>query len=159
MDAITELVARSKPHEDLLAFHEFHRANPQVLDFLVAEIRLRIDSGFEAFSFGSLAEYARWKLQIDKGPGETFALNDHNATFYSRATIILHPEFNGRCEFRVSKKVDPLFGTEIAQAKRPCDYAKRLQWADGRAIENGWRPRYRHVVVNVASRKPDIHAR
>ena len=49
MDAIDELVARSENHRELRAFHQFHRAHPEVLDFLVQEIRLRLD-GFDAFS-------------------------------------------------------------------------------------------------------------
>ncbi len=57
-DAIDELVARSKRHPELRAFHKFHRRHPEVLDFLVHEIQLRIDHGFAAFSYRSLWEYA-----------------------------------------------------------------------------------------------------
>src|SRR5271157_1003609 len=137
-DAIDELVARSEDHRKLRAFHKFHRAHPEVLDFLVQEIRLRIDHGFTAFSYHSLWQYARWKLEMEKGPGDTFKMNDHCAPFFARAITILHPEFNGRAEFRKSK-VDAIFGTRIEPVpdKRPKNYARRLQWADGRAIADG----------------------
>jgi hypothetical protein len=140
IDQIDELVARSENHRELRAFHEFHTAHPEVLDFLVAEIQLRIEKCFDAFSHRSLWEYARWKV--------------------GRAIIILHPEFNGRCEFRASK-ADEIFGTRIEPMpdKRPKNYARRLQWADGTAIENGWRPSTPHVASHTASLKPDIHTR
>ena len=159
IDAIDELVARSKDHRELRAFHQFHKAQPEVLDFLTSEIQKRIEHGFEAFSYHSLWQYARWKLEMQRGPSETFLMNDHAAPFYARAITILHPEFNGRCEFRKSK-ADAIFGTRIEPApdKRPKNYARRLQWAGGTAIENGWRPKNPRVN-HAASLKPDIHAR
>ena len=120
------------------------------------EIQLRIDHGFTAFSYHSLWDYARWKLEMQLGV--TFFMNDHAAPFYARAITILHPEFNGRAEFRKSR-ADVVFGTDVEPIpeKRPKNYARRLQWADGSAIENGWRPQYPHVVNHAANRKPDIH--
>ena len=151
IDAIDELVARSKDHRELRAFHEFHRRHPEVLDFLVQEIRLRLDR-FDAFSYHSLWQYARWKLEMEKGPGDTFLMNDHAAPFYARAITVLHPEFNGRAEFRESK-ADEIFGLRIEPVpdKRPKNYARRLQWADGTAIENGWRPTTPHGSISPVS--------
>jgi hypothetical protein len=159
-DAIDELVARSRNDKELRAFHEFHKQHTEVLDFLVEEIQLRIDHGFEAFSYHSLWEYCRWKLEMEKGPGATFLMNDHAAPFYARAITILHPEFNGRSEFRKSK-ADNIFGTRIEPVpdKRPKNYARRLEWAGGIAIENGWRPQNPHIVNHSANRKPDIHSK
>jgi len=157
-DAIDELVARSKRHRELRAFHKFHRRHPEVLDFLVCEIQLRLDHGFAAFSYHSLWEYARWKIEMEKGPSDTFCMNDHAAPFYARAITILHPEFNGRCEFRKST-ADKIYGIQLEPVpkKRPKNYARRLQWVDGTAIENGWRPTLPHVVNHAANLKPDIH--
>ena len=159
-NAIDELVARSKGNTELQRFHHLHKSYPEIWNFLVSEIRLRLDHGFAAFSYHSLWEYARWKLEMEKGPGETFLMNDHAAPFYARAITILHPEFNGRSKFRKSV-ADGAFGTRVAPVtvKRPKGYARRLQWADGAAIETGWRPTMPHVVTPPANRKPDIHAR
>ena len=159
IDPIDELVARSRNHRELRRFHEFHKTHPEVLDFLVAEIRLRIDSGFHAFSYHSLWEYCRWKLEISFGPGTTFLMNDHAAPFYARAITILHPEFNGRAEFRQST-ADEVFGTRLEPnpKPRPKNYSRRLQWADGAPIEAGWRPTVAHVAAPMNVR-PDIHKR
>lgn len=160
IDAVDELVARSKQHVELVKFHRFHRAHPEVLDFLVSEIRLRIDKGFRAFSFGSLWDYARWKLEIQAGPTDTYQMNDHLMPFYSRAIVILHPELNGRAEFRLCL-ADDVFGLthEPVPKKRPKHYARCLVWADGTPLERGWRPKRPHVVQREAATKPDIHAR
>lgn len=157
IDAIDELVARSQDHRELRAFHQFHKAHPEVLDFLVQEIRLRLDR-FDAFSYHSLWQYARWKLELERGPGDTFLMNDHAAPFYARAITVLHPEFNGRAEFRKSK-ADVIFGLRIEPVpeRRPKNYARRLQWADGTAIEHGWRPTIPHIISLCANRKADIH--
>lgn len=161
IDAIDELVARSKDHHELRRFHRYHRANPGVLDFLVSEIRLRIEKGFKAFSYHSLWQYARWKLELKGGPAETYTMNDHTAPFYGRAIAILHPELNGFAEVRTSV-ADKVFGTELEPApkKRTKGYARRLRWADGTSLERGWRPARPHVVgvVGIAKR-PDIHER
>jgi hypothetical protein len=160
MDAIDELVARSKDCPELRKFHAFHQEHPEVLNFLAGEIQLRIAKGFPAFSNRSLWEYARWKLDMQSGPGHTYLMNDHAGIFYGRAIVILHPEFNGRCEFRESK-VDAIFGTRVEPMpeKRPKNYARRLQWADGTPLELAWRPTHPHIVDYPANRKPDIHQR
>lgn len=156
--AIDELVARSIDHPELRKFHDIHKSHPEVLDFLVAEIRLRIKSGLASFSYHSLWEYARWKLEMDMGPGSTFLMNDHAAPYYARAITILHPEFNGRAEFRTST-ADRVFGTEVEPVpeKRPKNYARRLQWIGGVHIGEGWRPLTPHLGTRPANRRADIH--
>jgi hypothetical protein len=160
LDAIDELVARSKEHAELQKFHKFHRSHPEVLDFLVAEIRLL--AAREGFSFASLWHYSRWKLKYSTGPSATYAMNDHLTPLYARAILILHPDLNGRAEMRGPGCIaDKIFGTRLARwaDKRPGDYSRRLEWADGISLENGWRPKLSHVVKRRAIRRPDIHDR
>lgn len=159
-DAIDELVARSKDDKELRAFHGLHRQHPEVLDFLVLEIRARLEHGFKSFSYHNLWEYSRWKLTLAKGPGVTFLLNDHAVPFYARAIAILHPDLNGLAELRKSK-ADEVFGLALEpdSAERRKGYARRLVWADGQPLERGWRPTVPHVPKLPANRRPDIHAR
>ncbi|MCU1320375.1 MAG: hypothetical protein JWM43_24 [Acidobacteriaceae bacterium] len=161
IDAIDELVARSNNHPELLKFHAYHRANPQVLDFLVSEIHLLAERN--SFSFASLWHYCRWKLSLVTGPTTTYSMNDHLTPLYGRAILILHPEFNGRAEIRQAAGglciADEIFGTRPAVAKLPGDYSRRLEWADGTSLENGWRPSQPHVVTRPMNRKADIHPR
>jgi hypothetical protein len=157
-DAVDELVGRSADHPELRAFHALHKAHPEVLDFLVHEIRRLRECGWTAFSYSSLFQYARWKIVMARGPGDTFAMNDHASPFYARAITILHPEFNGMCEFRMST-ADGIFGTEIEplRGKRDKNYARRLRWRGGVAIERGWRPTIAHVASHQPHTKPTVH--
>ena len=127
IDAIDELVARSKDHKELRAFHQLHREHPEVLDHLVSEVQLLIENGHPAFSFALLVHYSRWKLVMKARALalRTYLLNDHATPFYARAIIVLHPEFNGFAEFRKSI-ADEVFGTRIEplQDKR-ASYARR----------------------------------
>ena len=145
-DAIDELVARSKDSPQLRAFHRLHRAHPEILDFLVAAIQLRLRHR-SAFSFASLWQYGRWKLDIPSVRGAVAAMNDHALSFYSRAIVVLHPEFNGKAEFRTSL-ADELLGLQLEpiNAKRAKDYSRRLIWKGGESLERGWRPARPHVV-------------
>jgi hypothetical protein len=160
IDAIDELVARSEDHHELRRFHEFHRAHPEVLGFLVSEIRLRIERGFDAFSYHSLWEYARWKLEMGAGPRDTFMMNDHAAPYYARAVTILFPEFNGRANFRTAE-ADEILGVELEPLPfdRPYRYRRRLRWAGGVSLEAGWRPTLPRIVVSETVRRPDLHPR
>ena len=145
-DAIDELVARSEDNPRLRAFHKLHRTHPEILDFLVAAIQLRLQHR-SAFSFASLWQYGRWKLDIPGARGAVAAMNDHALSFYSRAIVVLHPEFNGKAEFRTSQ-ADEVLGLrlEAVNAKRAKDYSRRLVWKGGESLERGWRPRRPHIV-------------
>ncbi|MEG9435305.1 hypothetical protein JAO29_03900 [Edaphobacter sp. HDX4] len=157
MDAIDELVARCKPHRELRAFHDFHKQHPEILDFLIEEIGNRFNSGQKSFSFASLWHYCRWKIVIGQDPG-TFKMNDHLTPFYARAIVILRPSFNGWAELRHTKP-NEVFGLELEPVKHPDFYARRVTWADGTALEDGWRPSVEHIVTRAAIVRPDIHSR
>ena len=117
MDAIDALVARSQDCREVRRFHQFHRNHPEVLDFLVAEIRLRLDQGFTAFSHHRLWEYARWKLEMERGPEDTFLMDDRCAPLYAHAIAILHPEFDSAAKLGRSR-ADAAFGTQIGTLAR-----------------------------------------
>ena len=156
-DAIDELVARSKDSPQLRAFHRLHRAHPEILDFLVAAIQLRLQHR-SAFSFASLWQYGRWKLDVPGERGDVAAMNDHALSFYSRAIVVLHPAFNGKAEFRTSL-ADEVLGLRLEplNAKRAKDYARRLIWKNGKSLERGWRPTRPHVVDPGVISRYQIH--
>lgn len=119
----------------------------------------RIDIGYGAFSYGSLWDYARWKLEMDLGPGETYLMNDHATPFYARAITILHPRFNGCAKFRRSR-ADDIFGTRRSRSRRTSQ-TLRPEIAVGR-----WYADRGRMAAQAPARcqtlgepKPDIHPR
>jgi hypothetical protein len=158
IDAIDELIEYRKPHglsPMLRRVHRFHKANPQVLDFLVQELRELRESGWPKTSLGSLWHHARWVLtQKYRAPGETFVMSNNLFPHYERIIIILHPEFNGFYEMGRSK-ADSDLGTRLEPVtKNPKrGYVRRLLWAEGTPIEHGWRPATPHEPKPVSRRE------
>jgi hypothetical protein len=165
MDALTELLEYRKPHglSPLgKRFHAFHKHNPDVLDFFLQELLTLRDNGWKKTSFGSLWHHARWVLTtLRRGPGETFAMSQNLACHYARVIIILHPEFNGF--FAVEKaQADADFGVGVEPTPRTPrrGYVRKLQWADGTAIQNGWRPSTPQTipVAPIPRRQPVVRS-
>jgi hypothetical protein len=100
MDAIDELITYRKQTGSispmLRRIHRFHRTNPQVLDFLVSEMRVDKENGWTRTSLGSLWHYARWVLtRKHRAPGESFVMSNNLFPHYERIIAILHPDLNG----------------------------------------------------------------
>ncbi|MGA6987922.1 MAG: hypothetical protein WBZ01_17830 [Terriglobales bacterium] len=154
MDALTELLEYRKPHglSPLgKRFSAFHKLNPHVLDFFIQELVTLRENGWKKTSFGSLWHHARWVLStLGRAPGETFAMPQNFACHYARAIIILHPEFNGFFEMMKSQ-ADADLGTVLEPTSKP-GRIRRLLWADGASIEQGWRPSAHHVPKPVSRR-------
>ena len=161
MDALNELLQHIQSTRGLTPrlkrLKQFHNANPAVLDLIVRELYDVREMGWKAASVISLWEYARWVLAKTKTAGESFAMNNNFRSCYARVIVILHPELNGFFEMRETNKPgvegpDSEMGTKLEDA-RPKDYGRRLQWADGTAIENGWRPTTPHKPQQVSRRE------
>jgi hypothetical protein len=165
MDAVNELLQHVESTRGLSPILKrlgvFHAANPAVLDLIVQELRDVREMGWPAASVKSLWEYSRWVLTKKKAVGEPFAMNDVYQSYYARIVTILHPDLNGFFEMREPVKPerkergpDAELGTKLEPAKaRNRDYGRRLLWADGTTIENGWRPTVKHEPKPVSRRE------
>src|SRR5579859_1639502 len=145
MDAVNELiqyrVAQGAKGAMLKRVHRFHQAKPEVLDFLVEELRALRANGWPRASVGSLWHYARWTLmQSYRAPGETYFMANDLFPWYERAIVILCPEFNQFFQMSQSQ-ADNDFGTMLEPAPKDPKrgYIRRLLWADGKDIADGWR--------------------
>jgi hypothetical protein len=157
-DAVDELVTYRKQFGSspmLRRVHRFHNANPQVLDFLVSEMRVDRENGWTRTSLGSLWHYSRWVLtRKNRVPGESFVMSNNLFPHYGRIIAILHPDLNGFFETAKSQ-ADADLGTmlePIAAANRKPGYIRRLLWADGTPLEQGWRPTIPHEPKPVSRR-------
>jgi hypothetical protein len=71
---------------------------------------------------------------------------------YGRIIAILHPDLIGFYAMAKSK-ADADFGTVLEPVKnQKPGHIRRLMWADGTAIENGWRPTIQHEPKPVERR-------
>jgi hypothetical protein len=137
-------------------FYRFHRYNPALLDFLLQELLTLRQNQWPTTSFEMLWHHARWVLTyLNRVPGETFSVCQNLMPHYSRLAIILFPEFNGF--YRLKKaQADTDFGVRIAPGHHDGEF-RRLVWADGTAIEKGWRPRTTYVIpTDPVPRRPPV---
>lgn len=165
MDAVNELLqhiqSTRKLSPTLKRLQRFHSKNGPVLDLIVQELYDVRALGWPGASVKSLWEYARWVLMKKRSVGEPFEMNDVFQSYYARIIVILHPDLNGFFEMREPRKPgrtdrgpDAELGTKLEAAKSGTkDYSRRLLWADGSAIEQGWRPTTPHEPKPV-SRRP-----
>ena len=158
MDAFSELMryreAQGVKSAMLKRVWKFHRAKPEVLDFLIQELREVRASGWTKTSVGSLWHHARWCLtQKLRAPGETYVMANDLFPWYERIIIILRPEFNQFFQMAKSE-ADADLGTKLEPAPKDAKrgYIRRLLWADGTEIESGWRPSLPHEPKPVRRR-------
>jgi hypothetical protein len=158
-DAFDELIAYRKQcgpvSRKLRRVYRFHKTNPQVLDFLVLELRDVRASGWTRASVGSLWHHARWVLtQKYRAPGESFVMSNNLFPHYERIIAILHPDLNGFYEMGKSK-ADADLGTKLEPSPkdRKRGYIRRLLWADGQPLEHGWQPSTPHEPKPVRRRE------
>jgi hypothetical protein len=158
IDAVDELIAYRKQNGRLSPMlrrvHKFHRANPQVLDFLVSEMFVARENGWTRTALGSLWHYARWVLtRKHRAPGESFVMSNNLFPHYARIIAIFHPDLNGFFEMAKSK-ADADLGTMLEPRKnQKPGYIRRLLWSDGIPIEHGWRPTIPHEPKQVGRRE------
>jgi hypothetical protein len=158
-DAIDELIEHRKSHgfsPMMERVYRFHKANPQVLDFLVQELRDARISGWARASLGSLWHYARWVLTRKYRPtGERFVMDQNLTTHFERLIVILHPSLNGFFAMKDSPRADADFGTQLEPRTTTYKrgYIRRLLWADGKEIQQGWRPSTPHEPKAVSRRE------
>jgi hypothetical protein len=161
-DAVAELMQRCKQiglkRSHLMSrFFRFHRHNPALLNFLLQELVTLRKNEWPTTSFEMLWHHARWVLTyLSRVPGETFSVCQNLMPHYSRLAIILFPQqFNGFYRLKRSK-ADRDFGVRIESGKHIKGF-RRLVWADGTPIENGWRPSIPHVIpVEPVPRRPPV---
>ena len=137
-------------------FYRFHRHNPSLLDFLLQELTVLRENKWRNTSFEMLWHHARWVLTyFNRVPGETFSVCQNLMPHYSRLAIILFPEFNGF--YRLKKAhADADFGVRIEPGTHGSEF-RRLVWADGTPIENGWRPSIPYAIpTNPVPRRPPV---
>ena len=137
-------------------FYRFHRHNPALLNFLLQELDVLRENKWPTTSFEMLWHHARWVLTFHSVPGERFSVCQNLMPYYSRLVIILFPEFNGFYRLKTAQ-ADHDFGVTIEPRAELTTTLRRLMWADGTPIENGWRPSEPHVIpANPVPRRPPV---
>lgn len=113
----------------LREFSEHYHANPELVPFLVRHARKQVRKfGWVCFD----AAWAAALMELRTPGGPEFKLTAKLKAWYVRAILYCNSNLNGCLEIRCAAP-DSVFGTAVAQ-KLPGDYARRLEWCDGRPL-------------------------
>lgn len=91
--------APNPQHPLLRAWLAHIEAQPEVFAFLK---RTLLQRERKPFSANSLLEYARHSIRRAAASHKRFTVPNDYGALYSRALILLNPQFNGLCEFRAA---------------------------------------------------------
>ncbi len=95
-------------------------------------------------------------MYLNRLPGEHFTLCQNLMPHYSRLVIILFPAFNRYYRLK-SAQSDKDFGVKIEPVRKGEKGFRRLVWADGTPIEQGWRPSTPHIIpATPVPRRPPV---
>jgi hypothetical protein len=111
-----KLVADSSNPRDpaLLSWLDHVKVQPEIFVLMDRTLLKRQPA---VFSGGSLYEYVRFSIRRAAVRHKRFTLPNRLRVLYSRALIIFHPEFNGRCRFKQDArrgKANRLLGYALA---------------------------------------------
>ena len=128
IDNLIRFAKSTKHDKALLEFREHYDANPELVPFLVRQLRKQIRKfGWGCFDLAWAVAF----MELDTPGGPEFKLCARLKTWYNRGILCTHPRLmNGRLEVHKAAP-DEAFGLSICETKLPDEYGRRLQWADG----------------------------
>ena len=96
---LEEIVASAPnpQHPLLLAWSAHFKAQPEIFAFIRNTLLHRRPNRFSA---NSLLEYGRWSIRRAAESHKRFTLPNDCGGLYSRALVLIDPQFNGLCELR-----------------------------------------------------------
>jgi hypothetical protein len=108
----------------LLDFSQLTLDHPELFRQLAELVHSRLTDN-RAASVREAFEVARWKLHI--------RMSNDLVPLMGRALLYVHPDLNGMVELH-ARPLDEALGMRVSAKKLAGDYARRLEWCDGRPL-------------------------
>jgi len=137
-----DLFLRAQPatkKEDRL-MHDFSQLthdHPEVIPRLVELVYSRLEDN-RAASVHECFEHVRWEMHVHMLNGL--------APLLARAVLYIHPDLTGMVRV-VPVPLDEALGMRVSDRKLPGDYARRLEWCDGRPLSEAPAPTMQKRIV------------
>ena len=127
--SVDDLIRIAKPSTKeetrlLLGLSQLTHDNPELFAQLAGLVYSRLSDN-RAASVHEAFERLRWNMHV--------GMSNDLAPLLSRAVLYVHPDLNGRVKL-MPITIDAALGMRVAEKKLPGDYARRLEWADGRPL-------------------------
>ena len=123
----------------LLDFSQLTNDHPEVIPRLVELVYSRLEDN-SAASVHECFEHVRWEMHVHMLNGL--------APLLARAVLYTHPDLTGMVRV-VPVPLDEALGMRVSNKKLPGDYARRLEWYDGRPLTEALTPTLKKNVESV----------
>ena len=109
----------------VLDFSQLTHDHPELFEQLAELVYSRLETNNRAASVRESFERLRWNSHIQ--------MSNDLAPLMGRALLYVHPDLTGMVKLNPTP-LDEALGMRISQKKLPGDYARRLEWCDGRPL-------------------------
>lgn len=139
-----DLIRNAKPatkNEErlLLDLSQLTNDHPEVVPRLAELVYSRLEDN-RAASVHECFEHVRWEMHVHMLNGL--------APLLARAVLYIHPDLAGMVRV-VPVPIDDALGMRVADKKLPGEYARRLEWCDGRPLTEAPTPTLKKTVQSV----------
>jgi len=114
-----------KQERELRAFSQLTHDHPDVLPQVAVLVRSRAEMGTRAASVREAYEQVRWNMHL--------GMWNNLVPLVGRALLYVHLDLNGMVQL-IPIPLDEALGMRVSDKKLPGDYARRLEWCDGRPL-------------------------
>jgi hypothetical protein len=129
-----------KQKELLLDFSQLTHDYPGLIEQLAELVYSRLETNNRAASVREAFERLRWDIHI--------RMSNDLVPLMGRALLYVHPDLTGKVQLN-SLPLDDALGMRVSQKKLPGDYARRLEWCDGRPLTEAPTPTLKKTVMSV----------
>jgi len=130
----------AKQERMLRDFSQLMHDHPGLFEQLAELVYSRLETGNCAASVHECFERLRWDIHLHMMNGL--------ASLLARALVYVHPDLNGTVKL-ISRPWDEAFGMRVSLKKLPDDYARRLEWCDGRPLTEAHTSTLKKIVQSV----------
>jgi len=137
--------ATAKQAKLLLDFSQLMHDPPGMFEQLSELVYSRLETNNKAASVHECFERLRWDSHI--------GMCNDLAPLLARAVLYVHPDLVGMVKLN-SRPIDEALGMRVSPKKLPGDYARRLEWWDGRQLTEA--PALKKTVQSVRPNQSEL---
>ena len=129
----------------LLDFSHLIQNHPEFFPDLTELLRSQLGSGSRAASVRRHFEELRWERH--------WSMRNALVPLIGRTLLYVNCDLNGKVEL-ISRPLDDMLGMRVSDRKMPGDYARRLEWWDGRQLTEA--PALKKTVQSVRPNQSEL---
>jgi hypothetical protein len=131
----------------LLDFSQLTHDHPALFGQLADLVYARVETNKGAASVREAFERLRLDIHI--------SMSNDLVPLMARALLYVNPDLTGMVKLQ-SRPLDEALGMRVSQNKWPGDYARRLEWCDGRPLTEAPLPTFKKTVQSVRPAQAEL---